>query len=256
MAKHRNVEFEMLPAELLRSTPRDVKLTGAGWAVTIIAVVLAAGAILFPVWSVITVRDASGLKDRMSREGRISSGVILDVGRTGGDRPRRIVRYGFEANGTRYEDHTELDWNRTRQFTPGMTIPIRYLPSDPNENWIEGFPPSGIPVLVIPLATLGLLASPVAMLAQIRKQRELLTEGRATLARVTAVSKVRKGQHSAQRVEFEFPLLTGSVAQGKADFAKNPPAPGANIVLLYDRENPSRNVRYPLRLVRVEVPLD
>jgi hypothetical protein len=48
---------------------------------------------------------------------------------------------------------------------------------------------------------------------------------------------------------YEFPLLSGAVASGKAGTSAKPPAIGSVICVIYDPESPKRNAVYPLSLV-------
>ena len=72
--------------------------------------------------------------------------------------------------------------------------------------------------------------------------------------RVTRHSKADHTAHGAsvgKKFHFEFPLLSGAVAEGEAGSAKTPPAVGSTICVLYDPETPSRNAVYPLSFVRL-----
>jgi hypothetical protein len=93
-----------------------------------------------------------------------------------------------------------------------------------------------------------------AMLWRLRRETSLLTEGRPALARVTAIKRVRRGNHSTRRVWLQYQLLDGAIQEGHADRRWQTPAVGATVVVLYDRDRPDRVAIYPLRFVRVQLP--
>jgi hypothetical protein len=88
----------------------------------------------------------------------------------------------------------------------------------------------------------------------IRGQRRLLAYGRPAPAMVTAHGKrVRTSHGSDLGVQFtyEFPLLSGAIAKGKAGPSKNPPAVDSMIPILYDSDSPRKNAPYPLSLLKL-----
>jgi hypothetical protein len=104
------------------------------------------------------------------------------------------------------------------------------------------------PVLLLPLT---LLAGAGGLVWIVRRQRSLLAEGRLAQATVTAIKKVDHGEHGKHwRVDYEFRTLSGARKTGHFNARKNPPARGAKVLVIYDRERPSRSTRYPLSFVR------
>jgi hypothetical protein len=68
------------------------------------------------------------------------------------------------------------------------------------------------------------------------------------LAVVTGSRKVQH-QHGAYfTVTYEFRLMSGAPRQGSFQAQKNPPAAGTRVLVIYDRERPEHNRRYPLAL--------
>ena len=82
-------------------------------------------------------------------------------------------------------------------------------------------------------------------------QRRLLAEGRPALARVTGSKRVVAGHGGHHHVQYEFRILSGAKRAGACDVRRNPPSPGATLVILYDSDEPRRQARYPLSLVRL-----
>jgi hypothetical protein len=112
-------------------------------------------------------------------------------------------------------------------------------------------------LLMAPLALMAGAAAGLGLVFIIRRQRRLLSEGRAAIARVTA-STTRKrgahGSHSTNRVVYEFELGGGRVRSGRYETQKAAPPIGGEFVVLYDPDRPERSAKYPLALVRCMRP--
>ena len=80
----------------------------------------------------------------------------------------------------------------------------------------------------------------------LRKQMQLLTEGRPAPGIVTRHRRTKDGTI----IRYEFALLNGATAKGRGQ-TRRPPPIGSRICVLYDPENPRRNAPYPLYLVRL-----
>jgi hypothetical protein len=107
------------------------------------------------------------------------------------------------------------------------------------------------PIWAGPVFFLSLFSAGVALMRVIHGQRELLSSGRPAVSRVTETRKVH-GSHGHQGIEIrhEFAVLSGARQTGTFAANTKPPAPGSEIIVLYDAETPSRSARYPLPLVR------
>jgi len=243
-----------IPAELLRSIPRDCSLTCAGRFVLGAVIAMILGAVCFSVGAYMSAERTSALKQEMAEHGQIAPGVVIKTYRTGDDPKRDVFLYQFSIEGKTYAGRTEVGAGASSRYQAGSNVPVRYLPARPQANWIDGYPPSGVPLFVIPLLSGGLLITAYAMSVGLRRQQELLSEGRAALARVKKVTRLRRGEHKKQRAHIEFALLSGARQEAYVDFGRNAPQPESTIVIVYDRENPRRVLRYPPPLVRLEKP--
>ena len=85
------------------------------------------------------------------------------------------------------------------------------------------------------------------MVLVIQRERGLLSEGRPAPARITKVRRVKNGHV----LRYEFATLNGEVVKGSGESRRAQPV-GATLCVVYDRDNPRRNARYPLKLVRVD----
>jgi hypothetical protein len=108
------------------------------------------------------------------------------------------------------------------------------------------------PLVAAPVALTSAGAAGLGLLLTIRRQRRLLSDGQASIARITSSTTKKRGTHSTQTLHsgaYEFQLRRGGVRTGR--FQMHEPAPiGGEFVVLYDPDQPERSVKYPLPLVR------
>jgi hypothetical protein len=132
-------------------------------------------------------------------------------------------------------------------------VPIRYLASETESSWMEGYGPRREdvwPAFAVPAV---LVCCAFVIMQLIRLQWQLLEYGRPALGTVTKVEKKRSDKGSFWRVTYEWTLLSGAKRSGRyKDTKKQPPAVGAPVTIVYDRDQPQKNARYPMPLVRLE----
>lgn len=241
-----------LPEGLYRSRPRAVRLSGAGRALAVTAVLLCLAA---P--TVAVLMHAQAVVDRAERDALLSSGVVTDgvvvrLKRESKEGKRASVYYRFTADGRTFESRAKVPIARWKTLDVGDSLPIRHVEANPDVNIPDGVVPSVMP------AALPFIVSPLLLMIGLfswfglQFQRRLLSDGRAAVAVVTSISKHR-GQHgeSIRRMKYEFPLLSGALQSGSASTTKTGPEVGSSIVVVYDDEHPRRSRPYPLSLVRL-----
>jgi len=104
------------------------------------------------------------------------------------------------------------------------------------------------PFAVLTVCGIGALA----LMLVVRRQSNLLAYGRPALATVRQVEKKKSDKGTYWRVHFEWTLLSGATRSGRYHHhRKQPPAVGAVIPIVYDRDRPQRHSKYPLPLVRL-----
>jgi hypothetical protein len=242
-------EHFVRPPHLPMSCPRPVELTAAGRAVIGAAMLCFLGAAtLGPLLYHHARREAVAWRAFLDRS-RVVAGEVVRV-RSGDDEGGRI-EYRFLL-GTAWRDgRGNLSPERRRGLRPGAPIEVRYLPDDPNVHRLNGARYSGLPVPVSFVVSVGLALAGAACLILVARQRWLLSEGRVAPGIVTS-RKSHKSSHEtkSERVQYEFALLNGSTATGKATFHKSPPAVGSVVCVLYDPERPGRSAVYPFSFVR------
>ncbi|HWR54097.1 MAG TPA: DUF3592 domain-containing protein [Bryobacteraceae bacterium] len=240
-----------IPQELMRSSPRQVELTGTGRFMVVLAFLIAVGgtvggAYLYDAASRDAVR-AGNLK----AEGLATQAEILRVETTSGKNKKTVAHYRYFVDGHPYESRVTLPRRDRSRFQTGEFVSVRYLPSEPAFNAMEDYAPRTTPLAAaIAVPAVGAVIALIIVLV-FRKQRRFLSEGRPSLARVYKVEKRWTGKHRTNRVHYQYTDLSGAMQTGSYDKNWSPPQPGTEFVVLYDREKPHRSMRYPMSLVTV-----
>lgn len=224
----------VLPAQLLRTGRRRVRLSKSGFVLLLWAIVLfAAGP-----WAGYLLHTHA-----TAPEGVPADGEVIDVQRKRGDSSRFTVTFRYSVEGRQYQGTNTVRRRGRDRYNAGTPVRLRYAPSEPGKSWIEGHGRRRAPILLAFLAPPAMILTALAMMVPIRRQSRLLAEGRFALATVTKLDN---------RVHYEWILLSGGTRSGRYDVGEGkPPAPGTTVPILYDRDNPQRHARYPMCLVTV-----
>ena len=250
-ARAPQTQVSEVPPELLSSRPRPVRLTGAGRLVAGIGALLPVAALMGGFWlHDQAVRDRA-LREAVDEQGIVAEAVVTDLTRTHEKSPRYFVRYRYFAGERSYVGRASVGRGYWANLQQGSLLVVRYLPSQPEQSWIRGYEPSGVPFWAGPVVAIGLALSALVLGYALRRQWVLLMEGRAALAQVTRSKKVRS-QHGAHYiVYYEFRLMSGAASSGRYNSRRSPPPDGTTICVVYDPDRPTRSARYPLTLVRL-----
>ncbi len=241
---------DRIPAELQRSTPREVALTAAGRFVTAVMFALAVGAVVaFALLYAKAGREARRQSETLAQAARTEA-TVTGVRVTSGKNPERIIAYQFAAGNQSYGGTARVRRNQLQAVTVGAPVVVGYVPSRPQENWLTGHEPAPMPWALVAVIPLSMLLGAAAAAYTLRAQHRLLAEGRPALATVMESKRVRYGHGSTNRVRYEFTLPSGSTRTGRFDTNRAAPPAGATIVVLYDPDEPRRQGRYPFSLVR------
>jgi len=161
------------PAELMGSTPRSVRITGTGW-LNLFAAALFFG--LGVAGAVLVVKQAvngEAARNALRNHGDETLGQVTDVWTS-----RRRITYSFSADGIGFTGKSyDVPTDNSASLHDGDSLPIRYLPENPNINhpaaW-EGSPYSTLWGLSIP-ATLMFMGS--MLVRRFPVQRKLALNG-------------------------------------------------------------------------------
>ncbi len=241
------------PPELLRSRPRDVRLTVGGRALYVAALVLFAAALAVGIsFHLKASRDAEHWAT-FDRESVSASAEITRLWRGSGDPKPAWVAYRFKAAGSDYAGQSKIRVSRWRALERGSAIEIRYLPTDPQQSVIVGGDRSLLPAWLAFVLAAAIGSGGVLFLVLLNGQRRLLMEGRPAPALVTAVVTNKTSHGGSHRsIKYTFPLLSGAIATGKSEAPRKAPAVGGVICVVYDADRPSRSRPYPFPLVRLQ----
>lgn len=234
------------PAELERGS-REVELCGGGIAVTIVAYLLVAGAVAAAYGLTrLSTRQAADSRE-LRAAGIEGQAVVTRHFRSGDKNEQRRINYEFQYEGHTYRNTANTPAKIWSTLIVGSIIPVRFVPGRPELNHPADWQRDDLPAWVAGLVALGLTIPGLLLLYMIRRQRELLAEGRPAPAVVTGHRSVKGGK----RVKYEFALLGGGIGKGGGGNSRKPPAVGSTITVIYDRDNPKRNAPYPFEMVRV-----
>jgi hypothetical protein len=235
------------PAELSGSSSREVELSGGGKALACLSVALMLGAIASIVFLSREASRQAGDAKRLFTIGRVADGVVTRHWRSGGEESQRRIAYEFQHDGRTYAGAAKTPKRIWATLAVGSPVSIRYLPEDPARNHPARWRAGSLPLWLPPALSAVLVAVAFLLVWLIRRQTQLLSEGRPAPARIV---KHTKGQHG-KSYKYEFPVLGGGTMTGGGGETSRPPAIGATICIVYDRDNPGRNSPYPFCLVRV-----
>lgn len=237
----------------MRPTPRHVRLNSSG----VTMMVVAAALIIAGVWGGVEIYRRAQLSARQATlfasEAITTDADVVRVQRRGGGNDRRsTVHYRYVAGGQEYFGATTVRRQDRDRYVDGSQVAVQYLASEPGTSWMEGYVPRPDPIwpAFVVLGSCALSALTIVLL--VRRQSNLLTYGRPSTAVVTKVEKKRSDKGTYWRVHYEWTLLSGAKRKGQYKHGKKEPPPvGTPIPIVYDRDQPSRNSRYPLSLVAV-----
>ena len=242
------------PTELARSTPRPVTMTWRGILFSCLAVLLlGVGAFLGPWLYVQSVRD-NAFAQRMAVEGAVTSATVTEIGPAQGKEDHHTIRYRYQANGKTYDASTTVGSRAAKGLREENDVQVRYLTTQPERSWIVGHEPDRTPVWVPPLAGLAIMIGPAVIFFRIKKERSLLGEGRPAPGVITKVRWVG-GNHgeSNRRASYQFRAQDGQTYKGAfRGSTRRCGAAGDGVTILYDKDDPTRSARYPMRFVRLQ----
>lgn len=175
----------------------------------------------------------------------INASVVQVQRRGGGDDRRSVIHYRYVAAGEPHTGATQVRRQNRDRYAVGSDVRVSYLPTEPGISWRDGYPPRRRPVWPAFAVPFGCMLAALASVFAIRRQSHLVAYGRPALAVVTKVEKKSSDKGTYWRVHSEWTLLSGGKHQGRYNHGKkNPPAVGASMPIVYDRDHPSRHGKY------------
>jgi len=194
---------------------------------------------------------AIGRAASLDRQGVSVEAEVLSVRIRRDEQRQRFVVYRYEVDGLPHRGSQTLRPKDLRPLVAGSPVTVRYVPGEPGRSWLLGYEPRGVPLTVVILGPAVLLFVAWLLTLKLRRDLQLLSEGRATEARVVGSKKVRYEESTGYKVEYEFRVLSGASRRAKLQTSNKPPAPGTIVTLLYHPDDDRHVAIYPLLLVRV-----
>jgi hypothetical protein len=235
------------PVELERAGPREVKLAGAGIAIACLACLLFAGAIAAAVGLTGVSRRSAREVAALDESATEIQAVVTRHWKTSGESSERRITYQFEYAGRTYHGTSRAPRDIWARIDVGSPIRVRFVAGNPELSHPAGWKKDVLPSWLPPVVALGLILPGMLMLYAIRRQVQLLSDGRPAPAIVTGHRRVKGGRI----LRYEFPLLNGRVGKGSGGHSRRPAPVGSTITVVYDRDNPKRNAPYPFEMVRI-----
>lgn len=236
------------PVELTVSTPREVKLAGGGIALGVLAGALFLGAIATAVFlSRVAARQADEAQE-LRASGVVVQGTVTRHWRTGGKDSKHRIEYELQYGGTVYRGSSNAPRGIWTRLTVGSPIDVRLVPGKPERSHPAEWDVNVLPAWLPPGLAAFLVALAVFLIWIIRRQIQLLSEGRPAPAVVVGH---RRAEHGKKALKYEFALMEGGIGKGSGHPSRKPLAVGSVICVVYDRDNPRRNSPYPMEMVRV-----
>jgi hypothetical protein len=234
--------------------PRDVRLTGAGRFVYIVAVMLLVSSVV-----AVVVLRARGVQENDERQLLIEHGAAVDahidrLWRTSNEQKQPWVAYRFTVGEHDYQGQARVSLVKWRTLAVGAVLPVQYVPERPELSAPAGMERRALPLWVPYLAATPLVLGGLVCLYVVRRERQLLENGRPAAAIVTGQHKHRSSEGGTHRsITYEFRLLSGAPGKGRSSTSSKPPAVGSTICVVYDPDRPRRSKPYPFGFVRASV---
>ena len=238
-----------MPQELERSAPRQVTWTAAGYFMMALACLVFAFGIVAALLLSARIAADRALAADLERSAIVADARVVSTRITRGENKKKYANYVYQYEGREYEGRATVRKREWSQVDVGTVLPVRFLPSNPGRSWVRGSEPKGAPIAAVIIIPAAAALGAVAIAALLLFQRRVLTEWRATEAKVLSAKKHNTGEGTIYKVEYEYRDLSGAVHRSRKDSSKAPPE-GASITLLYDRDNPKRTASYPMTFVR------
>jgi hypothetical protein len=236
------------PDGLGYSSARTVRLAAGGKVLVGLSVFFL---ILGPVLATVIgdqIRRERQRDRQLADQGADATATVVRLWRTSDKEASHMVSYSFAVDGREVTGKSKLYRDVWRSLHAGDPLSIRYLPSHPEVNRpaqrIPGQPPDWFPWVM----GLTFIWPPFLFWAMIRRQSQLLAEGRPAPATITQIRRTKQ-----LIATYEFKLVSGQVVKGRSQIRRQTPLePGAQACVLYLPDNPRRNALYPLDLVKLQ----
>jgi hypothetical protein len=234
-------------AELAQPIPRNVRMTGTGWANVALLIVIFGGAAALLVhvsnaaFHIYTTRNTL-------RTGASETTAQITREWISGKRSTQHIGYAFVVDGANYSGEAVVPASIWESLKDAGAVNIKYFPSDPRINhpaeWEDSIGQSLSPLFM----TAMLLIAGSVLVRLLRTQHRLVAEGLPALACVTERVKGNRGGYF---LKYEFRTETGEIANGGCA-EEETQAVGSTISVIYLPSNPRASRLYPIETFKVD----
>ncbi|MFB3777571.1 MAG: DUF3592 domain-containing protein [Bryobacteraceae bacterium] len=240
------------PPELERSRPRPVRLSARGKGMLFLILALMVAAV---VGGVSLYRKSAGESQRdrlLALAGSEGEARITRLWRSSGKNSRCYVSYQFQAGGAVASTSTAVGCGAWKGLSEGQRLKVRYIAENPAINRLEGIAGTEqAPVWLAPMVAAVLVGVALLVARRVALERRLLEDGQPAPGVVTKLGlRTDKGR----KVHYEFTTYSGTKIKGSYGpvRGKDVLPVGSPVVVLYERDNPKVNTRYPPILVKLD----
>ena len=234
-------------AELARPVPRNVRMTGTGWANVALLMVIFGAEAAFLVYASNDAFHIYTTRNTLRAGASETTGQIMREW-VSEKRSTQHIGYAFTVDGTTYSGESIVPKNLWESLKNAEGVKIKYSPADPRINHPADWEDSTNGVwsrLVFP-AMLSVFG--VVLLRLLRAQRRLVAEGLPALACVT--ERIKRGR-GGYFLKYEFRTGTGEMVKGSCAEEETQEV-GSTISVIYLPSNPRTSRHYPIETFKVD----
>jgi hypothetical protein len=233
--------------ELSRPVPRNVQMTGTGWA-NLLLLIIFFGPLAALLVYVINAASHDSAKRNTLRTGAGETLGQITREWTSGRSSTQHIAYAFEVNGATYSGESTVPdriW-KNQHYSAGVNI--KYSPADPHINHPADWEDS-IFGISSPLIGSVIFSIPgLVLIGVLRSQRRLVAEGLPALARVT---ERFKGGRGGRFLKYEFQTEAGEIVTGTCPEEKEQEI-DSTIFVIYLPGKPRTSLPYPIETFKVD----
>jgi hypothetical protein len=234
-------------AELARPVPRNVRMTGTGWANVVHLIVIFGCAAALLVYVSNSALHVYTTKNALRTDARETMARITREW-TSGKRSTPHIGYAFEVDGATYLGEAVVPYSIWDTLERADSVNIRYSPADPRINYPADWEDS-VERTLSPLIFVVMLSIVGSFLVRLlRTQRRLVAEGLPALACVTERIKGGRGGYF---LKYEFKTETGEIVKGSCAEEETQEV-GSTISVIYLPSNSRTSKLYPFETFKVD----
>jgi hypothetical protein len=235
-------------AELARPVPRNVRMTGTGWANVVLLMVIFGAAAAFLVYESNTAFHIYSNRDTLRTGASDTTAQITREWTSGKRSSTQHIGYAFQVGGTTYSGEAIVPKTIWENLKNAGVVNIKYSPSDPRINypadWEDSLARAFSPLIFVAM----LLLFGAVLLRLLRTQYRLVAEGLPALARVTERIKGGRGGYF---LKYEFRTETGEIVKDSCAEEETQEV-GSTISVIYLPSNPRTSKLYPIETFKVD----